>query len=202
MSAFQLLDEAVRAVPPGSDGLLSLGLLGGRGYPSDPDIRGLWIGHTWSHKTAHFYRALLESFACEYAYVLKVMRHTYPALKLEEVRVIGGGARSDFWNQLKADVMGLRYARLNREDLALLGDAVIAGRGVGIYDDLKAARRFVQTTDVFQPDPETHRRYQPYVEYYTGVFDKVRGIFQDLQGLQALAAEQAPADGQGARAGS
>ena len=184
VSAFQLLDEAARAVPPGSEGLLALGLLGGRGYPSDPDIRGMWLGHTWSHKPAHFYRALLESFAYEYAYVLGVMKQTYPALELEEVRVIGGGARSDFWNQLKADVMGLKYSRLNRDDLALLGDAVIAGRGVGIYEDLSAAGRFVETTDVFAPNPETHRRYRPYVDYYTGVFDKVRGIFQDLQALQ------------------
>jgi xylulokinase len=140
-------------------------------------------------------RALLESFAYEYAYVLGVMRHTYPALELEEVRVIGGGARSDFWNQLKADVMGLRYARLNRDDLALLGDAVIAGRGVGVYDDLKAAGSFVQTTDVFDPDPETHRRYRPYVEYYTGVFDKVRGLFQNLQALQKPPAGHGDAKG-------
>jgi xylulokinase len=184
VSAFHILDEAARSVPPGSEGLLALGLLGGRGYPSDPDIRGMWIGHTWSHKTAHFYRALLESFAYEYAYVLGVMKSTYPDLKLEEVRVIGGGARSDFWNQLKADVMGLKYVRLNRDDLALLGDVVIAGHGVGIYEDLKTVRRFVQTTDMFEPDMETHLRYRPYVGYYAQIFDRTRGIFQDLQEMQ------------------
>ena len=184
VSVFKILDDAARSVPPGSEGLLALGLLGGRGYPSDPDIRGMWLGHTWSHKTAHFYRALLESFAYEYAYVLGVMKNTYPDLELEEVRVIGGGARSDFWNQLKADVMGLKYARLNRDDLALLGDMVIAGHGVGLYEDLKIVRRFVQTTDIFEPDMETHRLYQPYVRYYAQVFDKVRGVFQDLQGMQ------------------
>ncbi|UCF96462.1 MAG: hypothetical protein JSV89_14945 [Spirochaetaceae bacterium] len=170
------------AVPPGSEGLLALGLLGGRGFPSDPDIRGMWIGHTWSHKRPHFYRALLESFAYEYACVLNVMKKTYPDLSLEEVRIIGGGARSDLWNQIKSDVMGLKYARLSREDFALLGDIIIAGHAVGVYEDMKmACRRFVRETEVYSPNPENHSIYEGYVRYYSELFDKVRGIFQDLQ---------------------
>jgi hypothetical protein len=46
-SAFELLDDKARSMPPGSEGLIPLGLLGGREYPYDPDIRGMWIGHTW-----------------------------------------------------------------------------------------------------------------------------------------------------------
>ena len=182
VSAFQYLDEEAAAVPPGSEGLLALGLLGGRGFPSDPDIRGTWIGHTWSHKRQHFYRALLESFAYEYACVLNVMKKTYPDVTLDEVRIIGGGAQSNLWNQIKSDVMGLKYAKLSRDDFALLGDIIIAGHAVGVYEDLKTAcRRFVQETEVYTPNPENHRLYEGYVRYYSGVFDKVRGIFQDLQ---------------------
>ena len=47
---------------------IAIGLLGGRSYPSDPSIRGMWLGHSWFHRKEHFYRALLESFAYEYAY--------------------------------------------------------------------------------------------------------------------------------------
>ena len=182
VSAFQRLDEEASAIPPGSEGLLALGLLGGRGFPSDPDIRGMWLGHTWSHKRAHFYRALLESFAYEYACVLNVMKKTYPDISLDEVRIIGGGARSDLWNQIKSDVMGLKYVKLSRDDFALLGDIIIAGHAVGVYKDMKmACRQFVEETEDFTPQAENHRIYKDYVRYYSDVFDKVRGMFQDLQ---------------------
>jgi xylulokinase len=185
-SAFELLDDKARAVPPGSEGLISLGLLGGRGYPCDPDIRGMWIGHTWCHKREHFYRSLLESFAFEYASVLGVMKDNYPGLTLDEVRVIGGGARSDLWNQIKADVLGIKYVKLSRDDFTLLGDVILAGHAAGVYKDLKqAARSFVVPTKAYTPDPDSHRKYEKYVRYYGSLFDKVRGIFVEIKNLEA-----------------
>jgi xylulokinase len=186
-SAFDYLDEKACEVPAGSDGLLALGLLGGRGYPSDPDIRGLWLGHTWSHRKEHFYRSLLESFAYEYGYVFRVMKHTYPDMAFDQVRVIGGGARSDLWNQIKSDVMGLRYTKLNRDDFALLGDILLAGHAMGIYDDLQeAAQRFVVTTKTYEPRDEAHRYYQRYVECYEDIFDKVRDIFVHIKNIECM----------------
>ncbi len=183
-SAFELLDERARKVSPGSEGLLALGLLGGRGYPSDPNIRGMWIGHSWSHKKEHFYRSLLESFAYEYGYVLNVMKKTYPDLELNEVRVIGGGARSDLWSQIKCDVMGLKYVKLSRDDFTLLGNVLIAGYGIGIYKDLKeVAKKFVIKTKEYLPDKKIHEHYKEYASYYENIFDKVRDIFIDLKNI-------------------
>ena len=183
-SAFELLDEKAKSVPPGSEGLLAIGLLGGRGYPSDPDIKGMWIGHTWSHKKEHFYRSLLESFAYEYGYVLSVMKRTYPELELNEVRVIGGGSRSDFWNQMKCDITGLPYVKLNRDNLALLGDILLAGHAVGIYKDLKkAAKRFIVKTKRYIPNEKNHNHYRKYVELYENIFNRVRNIYLDLKNI-------------------
>jgi xylulokinase len=185
-SPFLLLDESASHVPPGSEGLLASGLLGGRGYPSDPDIRGMWIGHSLVHKKEHFYRSLLESFAYEFATVLEVMRKNYPDLSLDEIRVIGGGARSDLWNQIKADATGVPYVRLNRDDFAVLGGVLLAGSAVGIYPDIKAsAARFVGKTRRFEPDPGKHQLYRRYVALYAGIFDRVRGIFTDLKDISA-----------------
>ena len=183
-SPFQVLDEKASRVPPGSEGLLASGLFGGRGYPSDPDIKGMWIGHSWVHKKEHFYRSLLESFAYEFACVLEVMRKNYPDLPIDEIRVIGGGARSDLWNQIKADVTGVPYVRLNRDDFAVLGGVLLAGNAVGIFPDLKAsAKRFAGKTKRYEPDLERHERYRRYVALYRGVFDRVRGIFTDLKDI-------------------
>ena len=186
-SAYAVLDEQAKHVPPGSEKLFALGLLGGRGYPSDPDIRGMWIGHTWSHKKEHFYRSLLESFAYEYAYVFSVMKRTYPDLPIDEVRVIGGGSRSDLWNQIKSDVIGLPYVKLNRDDFALLGDVLIAGHAVGIYDDLcEAAQRFAVKTTGYIPNEKNHEYYTQYVTLYEHIFDRVRDIYLELKDIPAF----------------
>ena len=103
---YELLAESGERSRPGSEGLIALGLMGGRSYPSDPAIRGMWLGQSWFHRKEHFYRALLEGIAYEYATVLAIMRENYPEVSFEEIRVIGGGARSDLWNQIKADVDG------------------------------------------------------------------------------------------------
>ncbi len=185
LSGFAVLDEKAATVPPGSEGLLALGLLGGRGFPSDPDIRGMWIGHTWTHKKEHFYRSLLESFAYEYGCVLNVMRKTYPELVIEEVRVIGGGAQSDLWNQIKCDVMGIPYTTLNRDDFALLGDILLAGNAVGIFTDIKKkARELSKKKEGFTPDPKKHRYYAQYMKIYESVFAKVRDIYVELKDIR------------------
>ncbi|MCP4400775.1 MAG: xylulose kinase [bacterium] len=186
-SAYAILDEKAKHVPPGSEKLFALGLLGGRGYPSDPDIRGMWLGHTWSHKKEHFYRSLLESFAYEYAYVFNVMKKTYPDLSLDEVRVIGGGSRSDLWNQIKSDVVGLPYVKLNRDDFALLGDVLIAGHAVGIYADLQeTAKKFAVKTRRYVPNEKNHTYYTQYVEFYEHIFDRVRDIYLDLKNFPSF----------------
>jgi xylulokinase len=187
-SAFSLLDEKASKVPAGSEGLLALGLFGGRGYPSDPDIKGLWIGHSWAHKKEHFYRALLESFAYEYGCILEAMKRNHPGLAYNEIRVIGGGSRSELWNQIKADVLGVPYARLSRDDYTLLGDVLMAGSAVGVFPDLAAAaRKHIQVTKRYLPDASRHARYRRYLELYQGLFDSTRSTFQGLQKLTSSA---------------
>lgn len=183
-NVFTLLDETAAIIKPGSDKLLSIGLLGGRGYPFDPSIRGMWINYGWSHKKEHFWRSLLESFAYEFAYVLNVMKDNYPGVNFNEIRVIGGASRSDLWNQIKCDVTGIPYVKLNRNDLTLLGDIIIAGYSIGIYKDIKeASKKFVIKTKKYLPNEVNHRYYKNFVDLYSGIFKKIRDIYVDLNNI-------------------
>ena len=181
-SEYDILDEKAKNIPPGSDGLLAIGLLGGRATPCDPDIKGMWLGFSWNHKKEHFYRSLLESFAYEYAHSLRVMKENYPDIKMHEVKVIGGGARSDLWNQIKSDVLGLPYKKLNRDDFTLLGDALIAGNAIGVYNDIKeGAQNFAKGTKDYYPKEDNHKHYKGFIKAYESTFDRVRDIFLDLK---------------------
>ena len=118
VSPYHLLDAEAASLAPGSEGLLFIPHLVGRACPADSDVRGAWIGFTWTYTRAHFYRALLESIAYDFAQALEIVRAYFPDAAFSEVRVIGGGAKSPLWNQIKADVLGLPYVRLQREDVA------------------------------------------------------------------------------------
>jgi xylulokinase len=184
LDSYAALDEQAAAIPPGAEGLLFIPHLVGRACPPDPNVRGAWLGFTWTHTRAHFYRAILESIAYDFAEALEVVRSYFPDAAFSEVRVIGGGAKSALWNQVKADVLGLPYARLRREDVAALGCALMAGAAVGVYPNLAAAaRQFAPTVGRVEPRPADHEHYRPYVAAYRQVFDHLRPIYERLTPL-------------------
>ncbi|MDQ7843530.1 MAG: FGGY family carbohydrate kinase [Armatimonadota bacterium] len=181
---YETLDDRAAGVPPGADGLLFVPHLGGRVCPNRPDLRGAWVGLTWAHGIPHLYRALLEAVAYEYAIYLSVARHLVPELRFEEVRVVGGGAKSALWNQVKADVLQLPYVRLNRTEAAALGTAILAGYGVGIFDDLNdAVSRFTWPEARFTPDPERAAPYRRAAALYESLVAGHDALWQAVAGL-------------------
>jgi len=176
---YALLDEAAAAVPPGAQGLFFSPHLGGRICPAAPEMRGAWLGFSWGHTQAHFYRAILESVAFEYAFYLKTLQELAPGLDLLEARVVGGGAASDLWNSIKASVLGVPYQRLARSEFATWGAALVAGKAAGVYSDLaEAADRGTQPLgDPIHPDPTIQRIYQPLAERYSRILQQIEPVF-------------------------
>ncbi len=154
------------AVAPGSDGLLFSPHLGGRICPSSPAMRGAWVGASWSHTQAHFARAILESIAFEYAYYLRILKELLPGIKLVEARVVGGGARSAVWNQIKADVLDVPYQRLRGNEFGTWGAAMIAGKAAGVISDLggHAEQTAVLMGAACIPSKANHEIYLPLIE--------------------------------------
>jgi xylulokinase len=167
---YALMSEQAAEIPPGAEGLFFSPHLGGRICPAEPGMRGAWVGFSWGHTRAHFFRAILESMALEYAYYLGILRALVPDLSLIEARVIGGGARSRQWNRIKADVLGVPYQRLRRSEFATWGSAMIAGRAVGLFDDLVATATATTEADGEPewPRPEVHALYQELAGRYVG----------------------------------
>jgi xylulokinase len=161
----------VEAIPPGSEGLIFSPHLGGRICPSSPEMRGAWVGVSWSHTQAHFTRAILESIAYEYAYYLKILKESLPDLVLVVARVVGGGARSEVWNQIKADILNVPYQRLKGNEFGAWGAAMIAGKAAGLIEDLAlhAEQTAILNGKPFNPSKENHDTYIPLIERYIGL---------------------------------
>ena len=128
----------------------------------------------------------MEGVAYEYAYYLSIVAGLLPDLDVRETRVIGGGARSNLWNQIKADVLGVPYVTLSREEFGVLGSAILAGYAAGVFDDLaQTAQRFTEVSTRVEPDLENHEFYQPFVEEYIRLFDVMKPTFKALASLPA-----------------
>jgi len=126
--------------------------LAGRVSPSWPRLRGAWAGLALQHGLGHLYRAVLEAVALEYGFYKKVLQELRPSLAFREVRRTGGGAGSTLWNQIKADVLGVKIVPVTRDEGAPLGAALLAAYGVGLVPDLVcAADAWIQTCKGISP---------------------------------------------------
>ncbi len=174
------------AIAPGADGLFFSPHLGGRVCPATPAMRGAWLGFSWGHTQAHFFRAILESVAFEYAYYLSILRELVPKLSLVAARAVGGGAQSSVWNQIKADVLGVPYQRLQRSEFGTWGAALIAGKAVGIFGDLAAtaAEHARPAGPPLQPLPANQALYRPLIEQYIGIQRTLSEVFTQMQSVE------------------
>ncbi|HEX5838030.1 MAG TPA: FGGY family carbohydrate kinase [Anaerolineales bacterium] len=167
------------SVAPGCDGLFFSPHLGGRICPSSPEMRGAWVGASWSHTQAHFMRAILESIAYEYAYYLRTLKELMPRFELTEARVVGGGALSAVWNQIKADVLAVQYQRLKGNEFGTWGAAMIAGKAAGVINDLAvhAEQTALRDGEASLPSAETHAAYRPLIEKYILLEEAMQRFF-------------------------
>jgi xylulokinase len=177
---YKELDSLAAKAPLGAADLYFSPHLTGRICPATPEMRGAWIGFSFSHSQEHFFRAILESVAYEYAFYLSILKDLIPNLNLTEARVIGGGARSDLWNQFKADILGVPYLRLKKAEFGTWGAAMIAGKAAGLYDDL-AAVAFDHASAAgapFEPDLEKHSRYEVHIKRYIELQETLAETFR------------------------
>lgn len=180
-AAYEKLDRLAAEVAPGSGGLLWAPHLQGRVLPPSPYERGGWVGLTSGHGHGHMYRAILEGIAYEYALWADAARSAAGGARLRAVRALSGGARSRVWNAIKADVLGVEWVPLARQEAGVLGDALVAAGAAGYVDDLAATARDWQTTgEPISPDFERHAAYRTYLGAYQSLTRNLAEVFGDL----------------------
>lgn len=166
-ASFKDLDSEVARLAPAEPLPYFVPHLGGRVSPSWPKLRGAWVDLTWSHRRAHLWRALLEGVALEYAVYKQALLELYPNLRVSELRVTGGGEKSALWNQIKADVLGVRVMQATRSEGAPLGAALLAAYGVGLVKNLDtAAREWITAGRVTKPNRRLAAYYQQRLSRY------------------------------------
>jgi sugar (pentulose or hexulose) kinase len=163
--AFEMLNALAAQAPPGCEGLVMLPHLMGAFSPqANPHARGSFTGFTLSHNRSHFARAILEGVAFMLKSNLESLSRA--GIVISEIRSTGGGARSNLWNQIKANVTALPVVTLMNEETALLGNAILAGVAAGIFPGVaQGCARMVAIRERVMPNAEVDAYVKPYRMY-------------------------------------
>src|SRR5206468_4661202 len=121
---------------PGSQELFWLPYLMGERTPHlDAAARGGWIGLTAKHTRADLIRSILEGVAYSQKDCLEIIEQM--GVQTTSVRFSGGGARSELWQQILADVLGKRVSILENQEGSAYGAALLALVGTGEYESVR-----------------------------------------------------------------
>jgi|HubBroStandDraft_3_1064219.scaffolds.fasta_scaffold45553_2 xylulokinase len=168
-----LFDLAARA-PAGADGVLFVPALSGATVPRWNDrMRGTFAGLGMNHGRSHLARAVIEG--CSFALRDVLGRLDALGLAGQEIRIVGGGARSELWLQIKADVTGRAVRPVRASEPTALGAAILAGLAAGTFRDAAdaVARTVTPSARCYEPDERTRPVYEERYAQYRALYDGV-----------------------------
>ena len=180
LDPYTLLTAEAAQAPAGSEGLFFLPYLTGERTPhADPDARGAWIGMSLRHGRPHLVRSVLEGATFAMRDCLEIIKGM--GIPVEQIRLSGGGARSDFWRQLQADVYGHPVVTINAEEGPAYGVALLAAAGTGAYKDVvEACEATISVVSKTATDAARAGRYDEAYPIYQKLYQSLKSDFQTI----------------------
>jgi xylulokinase len=175
--AYEAMVMEASAVPPGADGVLWAPYLMGERTPHlDPNVRAALLGLAASHSRGHVVRAVMEGVAFSLRDSFTIFAEL--GLPVGKVRAGGGGARSDVWRQIQADVYGMSVETVETEEGAGYGAALLAGVGAGFWKSVdEACDAVVHTAQVTAARADVIPVLTDRYAQYRRVYPALRSIY-------------------------
>ncbi len=177
------LDHSLEDIPPGSEGLVLVPYWNTVMNPYwDASASGIVAGWRGMHRPAHLYRAILEGIAMELRLEFEGVE-TALGKPLERLVAMGGGAQSERWCQIIADVLGKPVFRTTAAETAALGAGILAAVEVGLYSSTAEAAAAMTHWEArsFHPRPEEQAFYTHlYEEVYRPLYPALREPLRKL----------------------
>lgn len=140
----------------------------------DSSSKAAILGLTFEHTKSDIYKALMEGTS--YEILLNIKKIQEIGIKLEAVTATGGGANSNVWLQIKADIFGIPVKSLDSGEIGAAGTALLAGRATGVYNE---NTKLVGEKNVFEPNDEKYGFYDKQYRKYAKMYDAVKGVMEN-----------------------
>lgn len=178
--AFERFNRVAATVPPGSDKLIFTPWLNGERTPVENHlVRGGFFNQSLSTTRAHMVRAVFEGVAYNTRWMLETVER-YTKRRLDDINFIGGGANSDLWSQIHADVLGRRIRQMEEPRLANARGAAfsaLAALGYLSFDDVP---ELVRPRRVYEPDPANRGIYDELFREFVNIYRNNKAMYARL----------------------
>jgi xylulokinase len=156
--------------------------LGERTPRWNPNAKGAFIGLNLSHKREDLLRAVLEGITYNLEIILSIFRnHT----AVEQMIVVGGGARGAVWRQMMADIYNLKIMKPNYlEEATSMGAAIIGGVGAGLFENFDVVNKFIKIESIQEPDKANQRQYEKMMPIFDSCYTALVDVYENLAKLQ------------------
>jgi xylulokinase len=179
-AVYQEFDKIVEKVPPGSNGLIFTPWLYGERTPvEDHTVRGGLHNISLPIKRDDILRAIFEGVAFNSRWLFELVEK-FIKRKMNPVNIIGGGAQSDIWCQIYADVLNRTIRQVKDPIMAnARGAALIAAVGLGLcsFDDIP---NLVQYSKIFEPNPENRELYDKLFKEFLELYKNNKAMHKRL----------------------
>jgi len=183
------INDLAEQIPPGSDQLLFLPYLHGERMGRQANSRAQFFGASNRHGKGHFYRAAIEGTAFAARQNLELMRQA--GIEFDYIIASGGGARSRLWLNIKANIYGIPIVVPQNLETGIVGGAVLAGIGTGVYRDIdRAINRLVHSGPPVLPDPALSEYYHHLYEVFVRLYRIGGPLCAELDALANLGQEK------------
>lgn len=168
-------------INPGSEGLLYTPYLIGERTPHmDSTIRGAFIGIDNKHRRPHFTRAVVEGITYSLKEIQNIMKES-PKFKSTNLVLVGGGAKSNEWQQINADIFNNEVKTLSSEEVPGLGAAMLATVGLGWFKSFEeCVEIFVKYNNKILPNESNVDLYEEYFSVYQNIYTQTKELSEEI----------------------
>ena len=184
-NVYDLMDDSVRNVPPGSDYLIFTPWICGERCPiSDTDVRSTIFNLSSVHKREYMLRAIYEGIAYNLKWIMEIIKNTY-GFHLGVLKVVGGGSMDDEWMQIIADITQRRVQTMkNPQMIGAVGTAMIVAVGLGKYKDFNSLKNIAHEDKIFNPNPANARVYDDIYACFKEIYPAIKNIYHELNSMR------------------
>lgn len=180
VDSYEIINQGVKDIPIGCDKLIFLPYLMGERSPIlDEKSRGVFFGLSGIHTKYHMARAVMEGVMYSQKQCFELIKQM--GINPKYMYACGGGAKSEIWRQMMADLYNADVLTVVNEQGPALGVAILAAVCAGIYEDVQSACKvMIKEKNTLKPIELNAEKYDKYYNIYTKLYPKLKEQFEEL----------------------